>query len=984
MLSETPKIRVTDMDTRTGIHSHIVSHCDAKLPWPRWQSARNYCITSFESPASTLLQPAKTGVLILCMLFSIAGKTLAAANQVLTTAVQILSLTHDQSAQKIPVLVTGVVTLAPTNWDGKFFVQDAGAGVFVESTNKPGPSPGDLVQVRGFSNPGAFSHDIRSPHWRKLGTAPLPDAKPVSVERLMSGAEDGRRVDVSGVVTAASISGRSITVTLASGSRHFKALSPLPAGIVPSSLVGFSARVKGTDAAAWSQVHTNLLTICVFVLEESDFIVERPPVVASLKNVLTNANAVLSLTGDQAAEGIPVSLTGVVTAAPFGWNGSFFVQDASGGVFADNSNGAQPVPGDLVQVTGVSIPGGYAPCIELSQWTKLGTAPLPEAKRASLDRVMSGAEDGQRVEISCTLRSVSQWCDGLTRLDFASGWVEFRAFAPTSSMTNLNSLAGATVRIRGTAAALFNGLLRQIQQVVIWIPGESDLIIDHLPDTGISSRPFIPLDAIARYRRNDSPDARVRVRGIVTYQRPYTDIFLHDETGGLQVACSDTNVFAPGETVEAIGYPALKDFLPVLEDAILVRTEKPKQTVVPKKADIPDLRKGYCHSDLISLKGKLLYSSLQQLRTLNSAVDAPPENILTLQSDDCIVTVEVPGAREFAGLKSIPIGSTLEVTGLCLLKTDANRKIVAVRILLPQPGNVRIVGLSDWWTSQRLLAVLGVVLAISLVGLAVTIAILRKNAALKLSIAEKIKAQEELQKTNDLLDSRVQERAKQLKFEMSARKEAEVQIKAISAERTRIAQELHDTLLQGFTGVALKLDALKSSLPLFMTATKEQLGKILGQTDGYLVEARRSVWELRSSSLEKLGDFSKALKHVSERAVEGTDIRLEFTATGEVSKLEQAVEDNFLRICEEAVANAVKHARPTRVEVHLNQLSEELRLRISDDGCGFNPDGPNTAKDGHFGLAGIRERTKSIGGDISLNSRPGKGTDILVTVQTSG
>jgi signal transduction histidine kinase len=173
---------------------------------------------------------------------------------------------------------------------------------------------------------------------------------------------------------------------------------------------------------------------------------------------------------------------------------------------------------------------------------------------------------------------------------------------------------------------------------------------------------------------------------------------------------------------------------------------------------------------------------------------------------------------------------------------------------------------------------------------------------------------------------------------------------------------------------------LSNDLPPSLAVTKEQMRKILRQSDEYLDEARRCVWQLRSPSLAVAEDFPQALKKVSERALEGTHIQLQFVTSGDACDPTQVVEDNLLRICEEAVTNAVKHAGPTEVEVTLEHTAKELRLRIRDNGCGFNPDSPAGIKDGHFGLVGIRERTKSMAGNLSLNSRPGKGTEIMVTV----
>jgi signal transduction histidine kinase/ligand-binding sensor domain-containing protein len=201
-------------------------------------------------------------------------------------------------------------------------------------------------------------------------------------------------------------------------------------------------------------------------------------------------------------------------------------------------------------------------------------------------------------------------------------------------------------------------------------------------------------------------------------------------------------------------------------------------------------------------------------------------------------------------------------------------------------------------------------------------------------------------------------------------------------ERKRIAQELHDTLLQGFTGIGLKLDAITAKLPESLGETKQQLQKILDLSDQYLTEARRSVWELRSTSLEKTDDFAKVLSEACGRILEGTGIRLSCSVIGDQRKLPVAIEDNLLRICEEAVTNAVKHARPTEVRVNLDFGSQKVVLRIKDNGCGFDPQGPEATKSGHFGLVGIQERVRALAGSVSLSSQPGKGTEITISVET--
>jgi signal transduction histidine kinase len=207
-----------------------------------------------------------------------------------------------------------------------------------------------------------------------------------------------------------------------------------------------------------------------------------------------------------------------------------------------------------------------------------------------------------------------------------------------------------------------------------------------------------------------------------------------------------------------------------------------------------------------------------------------------------------------------------------------------------------------------------------------------------------------------------------------------LQQEAQQDERKRIAQELHDTLLQGFTCVALKLDALSNSLPPALAKTKEQLQEILEQTDEYLAEARRSIWKLRSNTLERAEDLARALVKASERALAGTAIQLSFSVHGSQPAFQDVSENNLLRICEEAIANAVKHARPTHVEVTLAFISQNVQLRVRDDGCGFDPAHSDATKSGHFGLLGIAERVEALSGTLSIDSTPGKGTSLLVTI----
>jgi signal transduction histidine kinase len=136
-------------------------------------------------------------------------------------------------------------------------------------------------------------------------------------------------------------------------------------------------------------------------------------------------------------------------------------------------------------------------------------------------------------------------------------------------------------------------------------------------------------------------------------------------------------------------------------------------------------------------------------------------------------------------------------------------------------------------------------------------------------------------------------------------------------------------------------------------------------------------------SLENIDVFSETLSDSSKRLLAGAQIQLNFSVEGVARKLEPVVEDNLLRICEEAITNTVKHANASTVQVKLEFGRNEVSLHIRDNGCGFDPQGPERSKSGHFGLVGIQERVESLAGKVSLSSHPGEGTEIRVSVRTS-
>jgi signal transduction histidine kinase len=198
-------------------------------------------------------------------------------------------------------------------------------------------------------------------------------------------------------------------------------------------------------------------------------------------------------------------------------------------------------------------------------------------------------------------------------------------------------------------------------------------------------------------------------------------------------------------------------------------------------------------------------------------------------------------------------------------------------------------------------------------------------------------------------------------------------------ERARLAREIHDTLAQGFVGISSQLDAVAMCLTDETSAARKYLDMARKMARHSLTEARRSVMDLRSSVLEGQ-DLASALESGARVWTAGSGVAIAVDAGGPPANLSQAMEQHLLRIAQEAVTNVLKHAGATRIAIHLRTGERKLRLRIEDNGRGFEEPDVFSSLGGHFGLIGMRERAERLGGELRLESRPGVGTEVEVTV----
>ncbi len=198
-------------------------------------------------------------------------------------------------------------------------------------------------------------------------------------------------------------------------------------------------------------------------------------------------------------------------------------------------------------------------------------------------------------------------------------------------------------------------------------------------------------------------------------------------------------------------------------------------------------------------------------------------------------------------------------------------------------------------------------------------------------------------------------------------------------ERARMGREIHDTLLQGLVGVAVQFKVIGDQLHASPDAAQERLERLRKLVEHYITETRQSIWDLRSPLLET-GDLATALKKEGQTLTADKNVRFELVVRGKPYPCPPKVEEQLLRVGREAVSNAVRHAHPSSVRAELSYQRGSVRLKIVDDGKGFDPGAPGTSTGAHWGLTSMRERAREINGRFQLNSAPGQGTELELVV----
>src|ERR1700716_297786 len=387
---------------------------------------------------------------------------------------------------------------------------------------------------------------------------------------------------------------------------------------------------------------------------------------------LTHADQVRRLTPEQASQGYPVRIRGVITmGAPAP---DFFVQDGTAGIYAEGS--ASPkyphVLGQIVEVEGVTGPGRFAPVIREQRLRVLGQGVLPKAQLRSFSELANGQHDSQWTQVRGVVRSAaidrSSWRETTLAMRVASGGAEFNVRVPIAREQDFSSWVNGDVLIEGVCGSLYNAN-RQLTGILFYVPRLSFIRIE-------APAREIPLSSLLRFSPSEGTRHRVRVRGIVEYQQPGNELFLQSQGKGVRVVTQQSTPLEIGDLVDVLGSPAVGDSAPILEDAVFNRLSH-ENSPEPEKLDL-DAPWEQFDSALVTTDAKLLNRQV-----------LPDGLRLRLQHGEVFFDATLPSAVSADRLLSIPLNSEVRVTGICLVRSGGLWRVPqSFRLLLRLPHDV--------------------------------------------------------------------------------------------------------------------------------------------------------------------------------------------------------------------------------------------------------------------------------------------------------
>ena len=650
--------------------------------------------------------------------------------------------------------------------------------------------------------------------------------------------------------------------------------------------------------------------------------------------LLTKAIQVKSLDRNEAQRNYPVRIQGVVTARV---GDNFVIQDSTWSVFCYWTGlgvDGSPSIGDYWEIEGNSDVA-FAPDIVVHRATYLHPGILPEPIRPTRDELRNGTLDTQYLEVQGIATAVGTNAVTLLTRD---GPLKIQFFASLPKLSD--GLEDALIRVRGVGCPdRDTNQMMMSSQPLLGLFNASVSVDEPAP-----SHPFeIPKKHAADLwffdARADSL-RRVRIAGQVLGEKD-GEYFMVDGVDGLRFDPKDPVTLQAGDWVEVVGFPDMSGPSPVLREA-LVRATGHTDLPVPRRLSEGTILRGKLDSTRVSVESRLVGSSINR-----------SEQVLELQAGTRNYVARLANSRGL--LPDILPGSLLELTGVYMGRGGDHAAIDSFELLLDSPADIRVLARPSWWNFRHTLAVIG----------ALTIVIL---AALTWIT---------------LLRRQVDERTLQLTAEIKSRQQVEHQ-HALEAERSRIAQDLHDDLGATLTEIRF-LSAVKGRDILVPEATRSQLREVSEKSRQMVSSLDEIVWAVNPAN-DSLPSLASYLCHLTEEFFRSTDTRYRLDVDEMLPPvaLTSEVRHNLYLVVREALNNIAKHSQATEAWLRIHWKDRMLHIVVEDNGCGFVGQDSVASVNGGNGLSNMRRRLEKIGGRFECDTRPGAGTVCRINLPLIG
>ena len=757
-----------------------------------------------------------------------------------------------------------------------------------------------------------------------LQTNVWPKAMELDLTRPLSRQDNFAWVETEGTLSFSSREGGRAMLELKSGSRQTMIQVADWEGNFPTGQTNWQARVRGVCEGATDAGHLMPATIWATSRENIAFSeVSASHELAPQPDLQTSSNASSRLGGFFIARGV-VTFKDRVLGKEI-----LVVQDATSGVFVSPIAPGQAPElrvGQAVEIGGDLLPATHAPRLRPRIVVLSGPQIFPEPANPNNTGSLPDYVDGVWTEIEGVVSATSR--NGVllvrTRNDLLQVWVG------RADGKELESWVNARVRVRGVMA----------------LEGDvSPLLMAPSPgfvDVTESAPKDQPVQNISGLNPSGRAAHRVRVAGLVTY-RDDDLLFVQDGSGAAEVQNPAGDQVQVGDFAEVLGFADQVDSLVLLSQAVLKRIEpKPPLQLRPVDAE---------KSDANTLNGTLVRIEA----TLFSHQARERGQALELQAGHRLVQAFLPG--QWAASPMPAPGTVLRLTGVGLFaaatpRAEGGRRwesapVSVMRVLLREPRDVAVVRGPPWWNWKRGAAVIGLLVA-SLAGVTLKAWVTRRRFE-KQQVARSGFARQLLEQQEN--------------------------------ERRRIAANLHDSLGQN-------LLAIKSQAHLALqpdtdgSGMRKRLEDISGTVLNALEEVRQITHDLRPYQLDRLG-LAQSLRALVRRSSEHSSVLIA-THVDDIDGLFPGVaEISIYRIVQEGLNNIIKHSGATEAAVVIKRETGALAISIRDNGRGLDPATANGAAAAGFGLSGIEERARILGGTMSVDAPVGAGFNLKIEIPIS-